>query len=250
MSLTRFSIDGFAQEKTRWEAFLAWNNRSGGSFGPDDVLGFGDADEIPSSHNLHLLKHCEMAGPSVDIGIWFPWAKLDRAFKPLWWSVKGHPWTLGDPTYWTLRSALEHANAGVSREYPIPEYPSRMRGKSSHHLLGGAHLTENAYPPFSIAKVIACTECGEQSKVTFKQLSDCFVSDAGQSLTDEELVEKLVVILDRSVYVGGRVVDLESAKAEMGQAYHVPWFMECYPDKYPTWFGKLDRRVLGKMEWE
>ena len=222
----------------RWEAFLAWNNRTNGWFGLDDLVGFGDADEIPSSHNIHLLKSCEMAGSSVDIGIWFPWGRLDRAFRPDW-PVPGNPWTLGDPTYYTLRSALDHAGGGVEERYP-----SRMRGTSKHHLLGGVHLTDNAYPPFGIAKVIACTECGEVGKVAINQLHDCFVGESAQGLTDEELMYKINVILDRSVYFKDRIFDLKSIQPGMGEAYYVPWFIGCYPDKYPTWVGKLDSRVL------
>ena len=224
----------------RWEAFLAWNNRTGEWFGPDDVLGFGDADEIPSSHNVHLLKHCEMAGPSVDIGIWFTWGRLDRAFRSDW-PVPGNPWTLGDPAYWTLRSALAHAGAGTEQWHP-----SRMRETSKHHLLGGVHLTENAYPPFGIAKVVACTECGEVGNITIHRLRDSFVGKVAQSMTEDELMHKLTAILDRSVYHKDRVVELESVKVGLGQAYYVPWYLKCYPDKYPTWFGKHDGRVKGK----
>jgi hypothetical protein len=118
---------------------LTWNNHTGGFFGRNDLVGFGDADEIPSSHNIHLLKHCKMAGPSVDIGSWFSWGRFDRAFRPDW-PVPGHPWTLGDPTYWTLQSAMAFDKDGV--------FPSRMREKSGKFLLGGVHMTDNPYPPF------------------------------------------------------------------------------------------------------
>lgn len=121
-----------------------------------------------------------------------------------------------------------------------------MRGKSSHHLLGGVHLTENAYPPFGIAKFLACIECGSMVKATVHQLRDCFVGEVAQGMTDEELMRKLTAILDHSVHFNGRVFPLEDVKAEVGQAHHVPWLLKCYPDMYPTWFGKLDGRLMGK----
>lgn len=225
---------------------MAWNNRTGGLFGPGDLVGFGDADEIPSSHNIYLLKQCEMAGPSVDIGSWFAWGRLDRAFRPDW-PVPNNPWTLGDPTYWTLRSAREYADASahIKREPPLSDNPSRMRGKSGHYLLGGIHMTDSLYPPFSIAKVIACTECGEQSKITVRQLYDCFVGDACRGMGNEERLRKLTTILDRSVVFAGRVMDLDAVKRDIGEAYYVPWYVKCHPDRFPTWFDELDWRNVG-----
>lgn len=55
------------QEKARWDSFLSWNKHSK-YFGPEDLVGFGDTDEIPARSNVQLLRHCEMAGASVDIG--------------------------------------------------------------------------------------------------------------------------------------------------------------------------------------
>lgn len=221
----------------------------GGVFGPDDLVGFGDTDEIPSSHNIHLLKHCEMAGPSVDIGSWFSWGRLDRAFGPDW-PVPNNPWTLGDPTYWTLRSAQDYADASayVKREHPQSDYPSRMRGTSGHYLLGGIHMTDSLYPPFSIAKFIACTECGEQSTITVRKLYDCFVGDACRGMNNKERLRKLTSILDRSAVFAGRVMDLDAVKRDIGEAYYVPWYVECHPDRFPTWFGELDWRDVGVGE--
>ena len=121
-------------------------------------MGFGDADEIPSAGNVELLKHCEMAGPSADIGVWFAWGRLDKAFRPDW-PVPGHPWTLGDPTYWVLQNATAYGKNG--------RFPSRMRGTSGNYLLGGVHMTDNPYPPFLLAKIITCTECGEEGLQLF-----------------------------------------------------------------------------------
>lgn len=219
---------------------MAWNNRTGGLFGPDDLVGFGDTDEIPSSHNIHLLKHCEMAGPSIDIGSWFAWGKLDRAFRPDW-PVPNSPWTLGDPTYWTLRSAMAFADVADG------QYPSRMRGTSGHYLLGGIHMTDNSYLPFLLAKTISCTECGEEGKQILTALHDCFIEGACRGLNYEELMAKLLQIMDRSYHHIDRIVDVSKAKKRLGDAYYVPWYIECYPGRFPAWFGEMDERLATSI---
>lgn len=218
---------------------MTWNNRTGNTFGSDDLVGFGDADEIPSARNLHLLKHCEMAGPSVDIGVWFAWGRLDRAFKPDW-PVPGHPWTLGDPTYWTLQSAMSYAttNAGA--------FPSRMRGTSGHYLLGGVHMTDNPYPPFTLIKMITCTECGDDSQQLFRKLRDCFEGSACTGLDDEAVIKKLMRMLDRSPQDNNpRLVNVgPTTQGNLGEAYYVPWYVKCHPERYPGWYGKVDGRLM------
>jgi len=59
------------QEKQRWLRFQAWNDVKN-EFGDDDILIFGDADEIPCRRTLNLVKHCSLAADEqVDIGIVF-----------------------------------------------------------------------------------------------------------------------------------------------------------------------------------
>lgn len=64
--------------------------------------GFGDADNIPSRENLHLLRHCQLNASTVaavDIGGWMPWGSLKDAYRPDH-NVGGRRWTYSDPTYW------------------------------------------------------------------------------------------------------------------------------------------------------
>ena len=58
------------QENIRWPRIMAWNKANGNYFGDDDVISFGDTDEIPSLENLNLLKHCKIKVDKVDVGIW------------------------------------------------------------------------------------------------------------------------------------------------------------------------------------
>ena len=134
------------QEAERWSSFLHWNEHKG-VFGDHDLVGFGDVDEIPSRDNVQYLRYCEMGVSSVDIGSWFAFGRLDLAFSgdhP----IRGNPWTVGDPTYWTIAAARVKGD------------PSRMRGTSPAFLEGGIHMTDNGYLPFKITKFIACSDCG------------------------------------------------------------------------------------------
>ena len=94
------------QEMIRFDRFLQWNNKTK-EFGPDDIIGFGDADEIASFKNILLLKHCHFHHSSVDIGTLFYMGSLNRAFMTDW-PVPGHGRLfLGDPTYFTIKSAIK-----------------------------------------------------------------------------------------------------------------------------------------------
>ena len=81
------------QEQLRWEKIKEWNGYTK-VFGDDDIIGFGDADEITFRDNIQLLKHCPLKTQSIDIGIWFPFGRMDQAFKSDF-PVPGHPYTLG-----------------------------------------------------------------------------------------------------------------------------------------------------------
>lgn len=231
------SNDEFAierlQEKTRWESFLRWNAHTQ-FFGPNDLVGFGDADEIPSRENVQLLRHCELAGPSVDIGSWFAHTRLNEAFRPDW-PVPGNPWTLGDPTYWTVASATKFGQDGT-------KYPSRMRGTSRKFLLGGIHMTDNGYLPFRMAKIIACTECHNWAATLITDMATIFRDDQAK----EETLAKLDAYLnpvwsDRKRFVGGGAM-----QKRLGAAYYIPWFLQCNPERFASWYGKIDSRLHGR----
>jgi hypothetical protein len=224
-----FAVEGL-QEKARWESFLRWNAHTR-FFGPDDLVGFGDVDEIPSRDNVQLLRHCEMVGPSVDIGSWFAWTRIDDAFRPDW-PVPGNPWTLGDPTYWTVASATEFGQDGTN-------FPNRMRGTSGKFLLGGIHMTDNGYLPFIMAKFIACTECGDSAAQLITELASYF--QEGQATM--EVLSKLGKALDRSQPLQSRFQKVPEIREALGAAYHLPWFLQCNPERYPSWYGKQDNRL-------
>ena len=121
------------QEQRRWEKIVEWNQQTK-FFGDDDLIGFGDTDEIASRNNVQLLKHCEWKnnGP-VDIGIWFPMGRINQAFRTDQ-PVGGHPYSLGDPTFHLFQKAkMVQEVTGKA--------PSRNRGDSPNAILGGAHFS-------------------------------------------------------------------------------------------------------------
>ena len=83
--------------------FLKWNEENK-FFRDDDLIGFGDADEIASIKTLNLLKQCETK-TVTDVGIWFTPSRINQ--KQLGgWSVRGHRFTLGDPTFYTISQEI------------------------------------------------------------------------------------------------------------------------------------------------
>ena len=77
-----------------------------------------------------------------------------------------------------------------------------------------------------------------------KNLRDCFVGGECEGLNGEELVKRLMQMMDHSTGFKARLKDIDMVKQEMGDAYYMPWFVECYPDAFPSWSGEADPRVL------
>jgi hypothetical protein len=104
---------------------MEWNNQTK-FFEKDNSIGFGDTDETPSRIYVHMLRHCEWQNNNpVDVGIWFPFGRINQAFQTDFLIV-GHPYTLGNPTYHIWRSAPKHA--------------TRNRGKGPNWIIGGSSL--------------------------------------------------------------------------------------------------------------
>ena len=77
--LSAWSLESL-QEKLRWEKIKEWNEWSH-ALKDNDLIGFGDADEVTSRDNIQLLKYCPLKSKSIDIGIWFPFGRMDQAYK-------------------------------------------------------------------------------------------------------------------------------------------------------------------------
>ena len=82
------------EEKIRWAKIKQWNNITN-IFQGNDLIGFGDADEVTSRNSIQLLKYCPLKFKSIDIGIWFPFGRLDQAYMTDFPVSKKHKYTLG-----------------------------------------------------------------------------------------------------------------------------------------------------------
>ncbi|CAL8130204.1 unnamed protein product [Orchesella dallaii] len=241
-----YNIEAF-QEKMRWLKFLRWNNITK-FFGDEDILGFGDVDEIPNRNVIFHLKHCEMFGYPVDIGTWFPYGRIYQAFRTDY-PVGNHAYTYGDPTYWTFKKALNFA-----RRNNFKKIPTRKRGTSGNFVVGGIHMTHYGYLPFQLAKLLTTIEAvdvGVQNK--FAKIIRFLMNELRMNETlskgeeiqafknvEEELSKTPAEFL-------GRIVKVEKLKLEFEEEYtllvKLPWFYDCNRERYPTWEGKHDERL-------
>ena len=79
---------GFRREK-EWIQYAT-------AFSGNGLIGIGDIDKIASRENIQLLKDCRLKHPNINIGIWFPFGRMDQAFDiefPI--AIQKHHYTLG-----------------------------------------------------------------------------------------------------------------------------------------------------------
>ncbi|OHS95077.1 putative beta-1,4-mannosyl-glycoprotein beta-1,4-N-acetylglucosaminyltransferase [Tritrichomonas foetus] len=206
------------QERFRWEAFKQWNEFHNNYFSNDDIIGFGDCDEIPSFQNLRLLKKCQMKG-TTDIGIWFTFGQINKYFVSDY-PVKNHSNTLGDPTYFILREAKAKAKLDL--------LPTRNRGNSPFYLLGGLHLSRYRYLPSLLMKDLTQTEA---------ENGNTFYSIFSNGLSTNEPMHSMALKLykghEDSRTEKGKYRDLKQ-EALNTLPYLMPWFLECNLDRYPS----------------
>jgi len=156
----------YLQEQRRWEKFVQWNALAK-EFGDDDMIGFGDADEIASRQNVWLLKHCHTKGDKVDIGIYFALGTISKAFRTDF-PVPGHPFTYGDPTFWRLPAAATNGR------------PNRMRGR------GGSFLWRRLRAKTPPSTTSACCHGTTSATGTATRLGNCAGTRASSRRGDGE----------------------------------------------------------------
>ena len=219
------------QEKLRWEKLKKWSDRLL-LLSDDDVIGFGDADEITNRLNIHRLRYCRLKSSVFDIGSWFAFGELKHAFASDF-PVIGHPYTIGNPTYWKFGKAKNFHQS----------YPTYQRGNSGGYLLGGAHLTHYSYIPYLLIKSLTATEADKsfgKIRSIVEKISSNDINTNSKSVLNL-IVRKLdgfmkMVPSTRFVEVQ-KLVKRESNYAEV---MIVPWFLKCNPERYPSWYGHYD----------
>ena len=221
-----WTLEGM-QEQRRWEKIKQWNKITN-VLGGNDVIGFGDADEIASRENIQLMKYCPLKPGTVDIGIWFPFGRLDQAFASDWpVSHSGkNKYTLGDPTFYRWKDA--------SAMVP-PKYPTRKRGQSGNYLLGGIHLTYYTYLPYFMLRKLSATECGDSDHI--------FPEDGIKYLLENHSLDKLEKGFGTRVKYADRIKLLTKVGFDLSKIAVLPWFYKCNSQRYPAWKGEHDTRV-------
>jgi hypothetical protein len=192
------------------------------------LSGFGDADEIPARKMVHMLKHCALSGSTVDVGIWFPYGNIKYAFATDF-PVPGHKYTLGDPTFWTLKAATE------VYENKKKEVPGRKRGTGGKYILGGIHMTHYGYLPYQLIRDISCTECGPWGERIMEDIEEKVKADRIRELE----------IKHGAVPKGNmpRIVNLTKIQDKMTDVAILPWFYDCNRMRYPVWESGHDTRL-------
>lgn len=173
----------------------------------------------------------------MDIGIWFPFDGLDSIFIPDY-PVQGHPFTLGDPTFWTFASALKYYNKTENI------FPSRMRGKSPKFLLGGSHLSRYAYPPYQMTKMLTATETSLEAIERVIEIGMLFGSG-----NIKEAIKRLNYLPESISNRTGSMKHFRSTKygaEEYENIVKIPDFLNCNKKRYPGFWKQRDSRLLLK----
>ena len=182
---------------------------------------------------MFLLKNCRLQDyiTHIDIGSTMVVGSVDRVFKSDF-PVGGdkYPYTLGDPTFYRLSSAMLSF-----------DIPSRRRGKSPHFLLGGTHMTEYEYIPFLLLKRLSCTEC---------DLTHSGIKTIHDSLSSITALMDLVEPMSIKSGFKGRFNTSNEVSEEIQDHYILPWFLTCNADRFPSWTNQtaIDSRIISTKD--
>jgi hypothetical protein len=213
-----------SQEFYRFRQFHIWNKRNQ-VFGPDDIVGMGDVDEIASRNTINTVKRCvwKDLDQGIDVGIWFPMGSLDYKFRTDFPVSHSHPFTLGDPTFYKVGHTQHVLDMGKSL--------TRGRGTSKHFVLGGMHLSDHNYLPFRLLKDLTCTECGGFSAKFCLSMLQTYKRGGIKAVQD--------YYQDR-----GRLKrPTRFQKRSLRDNLYIPWFLEENHYRFPYMFDRVDYRL-------
>ena len=222
------------QELLRWKKIRLWNDVTK-FLSSQDLIGFGDSDEIANRVNLHKLRHCALKSDTakIDMGIWFAYGDLETAFKSDY-PVPGYAYSLGNPTFWTYHKASSNS-----------KYPTYARGTSGAFLLGGVHLTNYNYSPYLLTKSVTATESA-QNLLKLKSVLPGILEKHGKDVSETnkhvlDLLNSILKGVPKSRFIG--VETLLKQSPQYKPVMYKPWFLKCNLDRYPSWIKKLDLRL-------
>lgn len=142
--------------------------------------------------------------------------KLTNAFKTDW-PVPGHPYSLGDPTFFTMKAVMSAKNSGG--------YLTRRRGKSGSFL------------PYMMLESITCSECGGGDPTFVRKVQTIMMSNNVEEMVrwwDEYLTGIMWVHSQDEFWIN---------ETEKESLMKIPWFLKCNPDRYPYWSEGHDNRL-------
>jgi len=201
----------------------AWAASKQDRLASDDLFISADTDEVMSRDALHKLRWCELAskGP-ISGALWMPVGNLNLAHRPDF-AVSDRPHSFALPSIYRWEDIAEGRREGrrLQANYPGPR---------DHYVLGGIHMTNLAYLPNSLLKEITATE--------YRRSITSFYNN---HFTIEDLNEQQMMVynLDTKPFWKSLVDDIATVE---DISKKLPWFLECNPDRFPYWFGKLDPR--------
>ena len=208
----------FNQERVRFTKFKEWNQKTH-FFNDDDLVGFGDADEIPLRSTLQYLKYCDLKNlrNPIDIGSWLLEQKLSQSFKTDF-PVDKINHSYGDPTFHSIQSVDKNT------------YLTRNRGRSKHFMIGGMHYSSQFYAPFMLMKMTHCTEC-HGFPVTPQMDYKSWLRNA----------TKYTATKNREKYCIDK-------RGKLGELEQYPWLLMCNPERFKSVYGFLDDRLFLTKE--
>jgi len=194
-----------------------------GLIGPEDLLISTNVDEILSRSALETLRWCQInstsSSPLLSGALWMPLpGRLSTAVKSEF-SVLDHPHSHSQPSIYRLEDMLSGKEEGLRK----------FSEKTPNFVLGGAHLSAEAFLPTRILKELSATEKGFHPGI----VNIRFLLDASQSHLEKAAEEVLTNQCGRADDID-QAADVES---------YVPWFLACNPQRFPYWFGNPDPRI-------
>ena len=209
---------------------LEWNKHTG-NLSPDDLFISADVDEVMIRAALHNLKWCQTSGPLITGALWMPLGNFNRALRSDF-PVVGAPHSYGLPTIYKWETMDSGLYDGSRLQVYFPSVAKTARDK---YVAGGLHMTSTAFLPASMLKELTATE-------TRGFVSDDFIDTV--TLEDLELEQADLYNLENKKFWLNRTDPIETVT---DVKKYIPWLLECNPDRFPYWFGKLDHRNVDLL---
>ena len=222
------------QDSQFWKKMEEWNSGTK-YFSDDDVVMVGDLDEVPGLQVINNMKNCKLKSTvgAVNTGIWFPFGNIKNAFQTDWPAMDAKsgqilPYSLNAPCWWTWKSAA--AQVAKNEDKGLP----RMIGHLIPALLGGMHMTQYAYVPYFITKLMSISEGG-----SFKEMLQ---------LTKQAIATNNITLLEVDLSspfksFGDRIIRVKDLPYEEREVVEIPWFLACNLQRFPNWVGMPDLRL-------